>query len=190
MRFKSNSAFAGKHAFLSASSPGWLNDEDEDKLLYRYNTSQMAAMGTKRHALAAELIRQGEKLPDTRRTLNAYVNDAIGYMMTPEHTLFYSVNAFGTPDAISFDVPEMFLRIHDLKMGRIQASFKQLWVYAGFFALEYDVRPVDFRAELRIYQNDDMRVEVVDPVELTRVVSKIKRFNELVDEWNEEAAWT
>lgn len=186
MRFNPNSQFAGKHAFLSASSPQWLSD-DEDKLLYRYNTSQMARMGTQRHALAAELIRQGVKLPDTAETFNSYVNDAIGFMMTPEQTLVYSRNAYGTADAVSFDIPKMFLRIHDLKMGRIQASFRQLHVYAGFFCLEYDVLPVDIQTELRIYQNDEIRAELVDPIELTRVVSSIKRNNELVDEWREAA---
>lgn len=49
-----------------------------------------------------------------------YVNDAIGYKMTPEQTLFYSENCFGTADSISYR--SGLLRIHDLKTGVIPAS--------------------------------------------------------------------
>jgi hypothetical protein len=31
-----------------------------------------------------------------------YVNDAIGYQMTPEQPIYYSENCVGTADAISF----------------------------------------------------------------------------------------
>lgn len=49
-------------------------------------------------------------------SVNAFVNDAIGYRMDPEVLLYYSDNAFGTADAISFI--DGVLRIFDLKTGK------------------------------------------------------------------------
>lgn len=76
----------------------------------------------------------GQKLPRLNKTLNAYVNDAIGYKMIPEQILFYSDNCFGTADAIVFR--NGLLRIHDLKTGVIPAHMEQLEVYAALFCLE------------------------------------------------------
>ena len=40
--------------------------------------------GTELHDFAARCIKLGQKLPKSKKTLNAYVNDAIGFKMTPE----------------------------------------------------------------------------------------------------------
>ena len=76
--------------------------------------------------------------------------------MTPEQVLFYSVNAFGTADAIAFDERSKLLRIHDLKTGVTPASMAQLHVYAALFCLEYDKPPFEIKYDLRIYQNDEI----------------------------------
>src|SRR5258708_18289221 len=111
MSFSAHSDLVGKHAFLSASKYHWIN-YDSEELEEVFRNSQMARRGMELHALAHELIRLGIKLPGTRKTLNMYVNDAIGYRMTPEQILYYSDNAYGTTDAIAFK--KNFLRIHDL----------------------------------------------------------------------------
>ena len=49
--------------------------------------------------------------------------------MTPEQILYYSDNCFGTADAILFR--NNFLRIHDLKTGKIPAHMEQLEIYAS-----------------------------------------------------------
>ena len=82
-----------------------------------------------------------------------YVNDAIGYLMTPEQVLYYSENCFGTADAICFR--NNLLRIHDLKTGVTPTHMEQLIIYAALFCLEYKIKPVDINFELRIYQNDE-----------------------------------
>lgn len=155
MIFNKHSDLAGKHAFLSASKYHWLGYDDE-KLAETFDNHMTAARGTRLHALAAELIRLGVTLPDNSKTLNAYVNDCIGFGMEPEVTLFYSFNAFGTADAISFDGPERLLRIFDLKNGMTKANFTQLMVYAAFFCLEYNVGPAVIDFDLRIYQHDQI----------------------------------
>ena len=153
MNFNEHWNLVGKHAFLSPSSPHWLN-YDEDKLLTVYRNMQAKEQGTKLHAFAADAIRYGVKLSHSRRTLNKYVNDAIGFGLQPERILYYSDRCFGTADAIEFR--DGLLRIHDLKTGRHPASFKQLEVYAALFCLEYGIDPEQLDIVLRIYQNDDV----------------------------------
>lgn len=114
MNFNKHLNFEGAHSFLSASQHSWLNYDDA-KLINRYSTVQAAQLGTRIHALAAEHISLKIKMPNDNKTFNQYVNDAIGYRMSPEVVLFYSPNAFGTADSISFR--DNFLRIHDLKTG-------------------------------------------------------------------------
>ena len=118
MKFNDHSKLNGFHAFLGASKYHWLN-YDEDKLRIIYANTQASAMGTRLHAFAAEAIDLGRKQPKNKETLNMYINDAIGFKMTPEVVLFYSENCFGTADAISFRNDK--LRIHDLKTGTIPA---------------------------------------------------------------------
>ena len=103
MNFNEHWNQVGKHAFLSASKYSWIN-YDENKLVEAYNNYLAVERGTELHAFAAKCIELGQRLPNTRAhlTLNEYVNDAIGYGMSPERVLYFSDNAFGTTDSISF----------------------------------------------------------------------------------------
>jgi hypothetical protein len=114
-----------------------------------------------------------------------YINDAIGFRMRPEVLLVYSLNAFGTADAISFR--DNILRIFDLKTGVNRASIKQLIIYAALFCLEYDKRPGEIEIILRIYQNDDYEEYIPDPKEVVDIMDKFVRFSERVDYLREEA---
>lgn len=173
----------GQHAFLGASKYSWLN-YDEDKLIQSYNSFQATLKGTELHDLAARLIKHGQNLPKSKKTLNQYVNDAIGFKMTPEQVLYYSRNCFGTCDAISFR--NDLLRIHDLKTGVTPASMKQLEIYAGLFCLDYGIEPKDIDIELRIYQNNDVVVEKPDFKDIIYVMNKIQRFDEIIESLKEE----
>lgn len=178
MNFHNHSAIEGQHAFLGASKYYWLN-YDEDKLVESYNNHQAAQRGTELHEFAAQCIKLGQKLPRTKQTLNMYVNDAIGYKMTPEQPLFYSENCFGTADAISFK--NNFLRIHDLKTGVTPAHKEQLMIYAALFCLEYDKNPEEIDMELRLYQSDD--VEIFNPTgeDILIVMGKIIESDKIID---------
>lgn len=171
------------HAFLSPSQASWLG-YDDDKLVERYASHRASQRGTRIHALAAELISLGVKLPSNGQTLSMYVNDAIKYMMSPEQVLWYSVNCFGTADAISFR--RNHLRIHDLKTGVHPASMRQLRVYMALFCLEYKMSPKEIRAELRIYQNNEALVEMPDPDEILQIMGKIKHFDKIIAEIQSE----
>lgn len=184
MRFNDNSKLAGKHAFLAASKSSWIN-YDEDKLDRVFLSNMAAARGTELHDLAATCIRLGVKLPETPTTMNLYVNDAIGFRMKPELTLFYSVNCFGTPDTISFRNNK--LRVHDLKTGTLHTSERQLEVYAALFCLEYNFRPFDIEIELRIYQNDEARIYEADPISISLIMDKIVAFDKRIILLREEA---
>lgn len=186
MPFHANSNYNGKHAFLSPSSPAWVN-YSEEKLARVYEQSQAAALGVEYHALAQQLIRLGEELPEQPRTLNLYVNDAIRYRMTPEVRLAYSENCFGTADAVAFDPIEKFLRIHDLKTGINEANPTQLLIYAALFCLEYKYDPIgdDVTFQLRIYQNDHVKVFDIDAIEVVTVMEKIVFFSNYIDRLKE-----
>lgn len=184
MIFNKHSDLAGAHAFLSASKYHWIN-YTPDKLDATYVTAMAAQRGTELHALAHEAIRLGIKLQG-RNTVARYVNDAIGFRMSSEVVLFYSPNAFGTADAISFK--KNFLRIHDLKTGVTPASPKQLFVYAAFFCLEYGFKPAEIGMETRIYQNDDIQVFEPDPDEITHIMDKIITFDKRINDIRMEAA--
>ena len=101
MNFNRHSNLEGQHAFLGASKFHWLN-YSEEKLIESYSNALAKQRGTELHEFAAQCIRLGQKLPKSKKTLNMYVNDAIGYRMSPEVVLFYSEYCFGTADAISF----------------------------------------------------------------------------------------
>lgn len=132
MNFNNHSNLEGQHAFLGASKYHWIN-YSEDKVADAYSKFLATQKGTVLHAFAAQCISLGQKLPKSQKTLNMYVNDAIGYKMTPEQTLFYSENCFGTADSISYR--SGLLRIHDLKTGIIPAHMEQLMIYAALFCL-------------------------------------------------------
>lgn len=153
MEWKNYSKLEGKHAFLGASKYQWLN-YDEQKLEDTYCNFLAIARGTRLHALAKEHIDLKLKMPRTKKTFDQYVNDAIGFGMTPEVVLCYSDNCFGTADAISFD--GRLLRIHDLKTGSTPAHLEQLQIYAALFCLDYHQEPEKLDMVLRIYQFDDI----------------------------------
>lgn len=170
VEFNRHPYLEGKHAFLSPSSYHWINYDDE-KLDRRYLTHKATKRGVELHELAHDLIRLGVKLPKTKTTLNMYVNDAIGFRMTPEQPLYYSDNCFGTADAISFRKNK--LRIHDLKTGETPTSEHQLEVYAAIFCLEYRFKPVEIDIEMRIYQSDECRIYEADTHDITQIMSTI-----------------
>lgn len=183
MRFNKHSNLAGLHAFLSASDYHWIN-YDIDKLDRVFFTRMAAKRGSDLHELAHQAIRLGVKLPSSKQTINIYVNDGIGFKMTPEQVLFYSVNCFGTADLISFRNNK--LRIHDLKTGVTEASFHQLEVYVALFCLEYTIKPNKIEIELRIYQNDEVRVYVPEPDVIFHIMDKMVTFNRRIEELKEE----
>lgn len=188
--FNDHYRYADRHSFLSPSKYHWIN-YDPEKMRSVYETQIMAAKGTALHELAKRLITHRVKLPRNRKTINAYVNDAIGYMMTPELILFYSDNCFGTADALSFrlDVETglMLLRIHDLKTGKTRTSVHQLEVYAAIFCLEYDFSPTEILMEFRIYQNDDVQIFDGDPAVVQDIMNKIVSYDRLIEEMKAEA---
>lgn len=185
MRFNSRSNLAGQHAFLSPSSYHWIN-YDDDKLDLRFKTAMTARRGTEMHDLANQCIKLGVKLPSTRKTINLYVNDAIGYRMSSEQILYYSDNCFGTADTIAFR--NNVLRIHDLKNGVSITSEHQLEVYAALFCLEYAVSPFEISSiEMRIYQNDEVRVYIADPEDIARIMDTIVAFDKRINTLRLEA---
>ena len=178
MNFNSHLKLEGQHAFLSASKYHWVN-YDEDKLALSFSKFLAAQRGTRIHEFASEAIKLGIKLPKTKKTLNMYVNDAIGYKMTPEQPLYYSDNCFGTADTISFR--QNILRIHDLKTGTTPTSARQLEVYAALFCLEYNVKPIDIDIELRIYQSDEAIIYIPIPDDIIYIMDKIIVFDKQID---------
>jgi len=179
MKFNRHLNLDGAHAFLSPSKHSWITYDDK-KLEDVYANWRASQLGTELHELAAKLINLGVKLPKINKTLNMYVNDAIGFRMSTEVCLFYSVNAFGTADSISFK--NNFLRIHDLKNGRTQASIKQLEIYTALFCLEYNFKPRDIDIELRLYQLDEVRVENPDPDNILFIMDRIVNFDKRINE--------
>lgn len=177
MNFNNHSRFEGQHSFLSASKYHWIR-YDKAKLIDAYSNMQLIQKGTELHAFAAKAIKLGQKLQASKKTLNKYVNDAIGYRMTPEQVLFFSENCFGTADSISFN--NNLLRIHDLKTGMTPAHFEQLEIYAALFCLEYDKKPSEIEIELRIYQNDDIQILKPDPEEIQAIMEKIIEFDAVI----------
>lgn len=101
-----------------------------------------------------------------------YVNDAIGFRLTPEQILYYSDVCFGTADGISFR--DHFLRIHDYKSGTTPAKMDQLLTYAALFCLEYKIKPGELKGcELRIYQNDEIIYHNPTAEEILPIMDKI-----------------
>ena len=178
MNFNKHYSLEGKHAFLGASKFHWIN-YDEEKLAERYLTQQAAAKGTILHDFAAQCIKLGQKLPKSQKTLNMYVNDAIGFKMHPEQVLYYSDNCFGTADALIFR--NNMLRIHDLKTGTSRAHMEQLEIYAALFCLEYKKRPSDIEMELRIYQNNEIYIHNPTTEDIVPIMDKIITFDKIIE---------
>ena len=179
MNFNEHSRIKGQHAFLGASKYHWIN-YDNDKLISTYNNLLAVQKGTELHDFAAQCIKLGQKLPKSKKTLNSYVNDAIGFRMVPEQVLYFSDNCFGTADSISFR--DNFLRIHDLKTGVVPAHIEQLEIYAALFCLEYEKKPGELEMELRIYQNDEVMVVNPTAADILPIMNKIIVFDKLINE--------
>lgn len=178
MNFNKHYDLVGDHAFLSASKYHWSNYTDE-KLDASYLKFLAIQKGTQLHDFAKRCIELGQKLPNSKQSLNAFVNDAVGFRMTPEQVLFYSANAFGTADAISFR--KKILRIHDLKTGVTPVSMRQLEIYTSLFCLEYKVNPKDIEIELRIYQSGEIIVHFPEALEMKELMNKIVAFNKRIE---------
>lgn len=183
MNFSRHSELEGQHAFLSASKYYWIN-YDEDKVATSFRNHIATLRGTQLHAFAAQCISLRQKLPKTQKTLNMYVNDAIGYKMTPEQMLYYSENCFGTADAVSFF--RNTLRISDLKTGEIPAHMEQLLIYAALFCLEYRIKPGDIQMELRIYQHNEILLHEPTAEEILPIMDKIVTFDKILKQIKEE----
>ncbi|PWM50730.1 MAG: hypothetical protein DBX41_04930 [Clostridiales bacterium] len=177
MNFNKHLNLEGQHAFLGASKYHWIN-YDEGKIAEAYSKFLAAQKGTELHEFAAQCIRLGQKLPKSKKSLNMYVNDAIGYKMTPEQTLFYSENCFGTADAIGFR--DGLLRIHDLKTGATPAKMEQLEIYAALFCLEYRMKPGEIAMELRLYQSDEVIVHEPTVEDIAPIIDKIITFDKII----------
>ena len=183
MKWNTHFDLAGKHAFLGASQWHWIN-YDEEHLEERWRRVSATQRGTILHDFAAQCISLGQKLPRSNKTLNMYVNDAIGFKMVPEQPLFYSENCFGTTDAIAFR--NRMLRIHDLKTGVIPAHMEQLEIYAALFCLEYKIKPADIEMELRIYQNNQILYENPTAETIVPIMDKIITFDKVINKIKEQ----
>ena len=185
MNFNKHLNLEGQHAFLGASKYHWIN-YSEDKIAESYSRFLATQKGTQLHAFAAQCIQLGQKLPRSRKTLNMYVNDAIGFKMIPEQVLFYSENCFGTTDAIAFR--NNFLRIHDYKSGMVPAHMEQLFVYAALFCLEYKIKPADIEMETRLYQSDDILISNPTAEDIVPIMDKIITFDKIISKIKEQEA--
>lgn len=178
MKFHEYSSLEGMHAPFSPSQSSWLRYDDE-KAVEVFMNKKAAEMGTRLHQWAKDTIDLGLKQPRSKKTLYAYVNDAIGYKMDTEVVLFYSPRFFGTADAICFR--NNFLRIHDLKTGKTPVHMEQLEIYAALFCLEYQVKPGEIDMELRIYQNNEIIVHNPTAEDILPIMDKIVHLDKLLE---------
>ena len=183
MQFNNHKNLSGLHAPFSPSQSSWLR-YDDDKALEVYQNKKAAEMGTRLHEWAKQTIDLGIKQPKSRKTIYAYVNDAIGFKMDTEVVLFYSERFFGTADAISFR--NGMLRIHDLKTGKTTVHMEQLMIYAALFCLEYKIKPEEIEMELRIYQNDQVIFHNPTHDEINIIIDQIIRLDKLLSEVDRE----
>lgn len=183
MNFVRHSNLNGLHAPFSPSQSSWLR-YDDDRAMEIFLNKKAAEMGTRLHAWAKETIDLGIKQPKSKKTLYAYVNDAIGFKMSTEVVLFYSERFFGTADSISFR--DNFLRIHDLKTGKIKADMEQLEIYAALFCLEYKVKPESIGMELRLYQNDEVIYHNPTPEDIHAIMDKIVHLDQVIQTLEED----
>ena len=177
MNFNKHYNLEGSHAIFSASQSAWLRYDDE-KLISVYQNKKAAEMGSRLHDWAKKTIDLGIKQPRSKKTIYAYVNDAIGFKMNTEVVLKYSDRFFGTADAISFR--KNVLRIHDLKTGKNPVKMEQLMIYAALFCLEYKVKPGEIEMELRIYQNDEVLFHKPTAEDILPIMDKIVHIDKML----------
>ena len=178
MIFNNHYKLEGLHAPFGASKSSWLRYSDE-KIIETYRNLKAKEMGTKLHQWAKDTIDLGIKQPRSKKTIYAYINDAIGFKMDTEVVLFYSERFFGTADAISFR--NNVLRIHDLKTGKNPVKMEQLEIYAALFCLEYKIKPGEIEMELRIYQNDEIIVHNPTAEDILPIMDKIVHINKILE---------
>lgn len=184
MNFNKHFNLEGLHAPFSASQSSWLRYDDE-KLMSVYENKYATYLGTRMHEWAKTTIDLKIKQPRSKKTLYAYVNDAIGFRMDTEVVLYYSDHFFGTADAISFK--KGVLRIHDLKTGVHPAKMDQLKIYVALFCLEYHFKPNELKdIELRIYQNDDVLIGKPESEEIIDIMNIIIHAEKLLQKYDEE----
>ena len=183
MNFVRHLNLEGLHAPFSPSQPSWLR-YDDDKVIDVYANKKAAELGTRLHAWAKDTIDLGMKQPRSKRTICAYINDAIGFKMSTEVVLFYSERFFGTADSISFR--NNLLRIHDLKTGKTAVKMEQLEIYAALFCLEYKIKPGEIDMELRIYQNDEIVVHNPTAEDILPIMDKIVHLDKLLSQIEKE----
>lgn len=183
MKFLKHSNLEGKHALLGASKYHWIRYSD-DKIVEAYKKFLAIQKGTELHDLASHLIKMRVTLPDEPKTLNMFVNDAIGYHMESEQVLVYSENCFGTADAICFR--NNILRIHDLKTGEGKAHMEQLMIYAALFCLEYNVKPGDIQIILCIYQYNDILELEPDVDDILHIMDRIVTADKIISSIKEQ----
>ena len=114
MIFEQFSRLKDQHAILGASQHAWLNYSDE-KLISYINSLKAKEMGTRLHALAAEHIELGIRMPKSDITLNKYINDAITHKMTPEQILYFSDHAFS---AVHFQEAGQYFPLQDFHIKK------------------------------------------------------------------------
>lgn len=178
MIFNNHANLEGLHAPFGASKSSWLRYDDNKAIEYFQNI-RAAELGTRLHAWAAETIKLGIKQPRSKKTIYAYVNDAIGFKMDTEVVLFYSKNFFGTADSICFR--NNVLRIHDLKTGVSPVKMEQLEIYAALFCLEYKIKPGTIQIELRIYQNDEVLIHNPTAEDIVPIMDKIVHLDKILN---------
>lgn len=197
----------GKHALFSPSKYSWLN-YDDDKLRQAYINSFATQIGTLVHSYACDKITFRQPMEDNQSERNAlllhllkagippkviqleklftnlvpYVNDAIGYKMTPEVLLYYSDLVYGWADTVAFS--RSTLRIHDLKTGDTAASMDQLMGYAALFYLSHskEAKLQKCKTELRIYQNNKVLIHTPSAYDIACVMDKAVHADMIVDE--------
>ena len=185
MNFNRHFNLEGLHAPFSPSQSSWLR-YDDDKAIEVFLNRKASELGTKLHQWAKDTIDLGIKQPRSKKTIYAYVNDAIGFKMSTEVVLFYSERFFGTADAISFR--NGVLRIHDLKtgkVGKIESHIEQLEIYAALFCLEYKIRPGDIEIEVRVYKNDEVICHNPTAEDIVPIMDKIVHLNKIIEKIEE-----
>ena len=209
MQWKNFSRLKGAHSTLSPSTSYWIFDEDDEfekRFCNSYSQTigtllhDIAAKRIQNGPLIGyrmskknksdvmiELLDKGiprkvvDYIPfdDMYENVCQYVNDSIGFRMSPEVCLYYSDNCFGHADAINFDENKGTLKIFDLKTGVSQVKMEQLMIYAALFFLDYrEYKPFDVSMELRIYQTGkDVVIEHPEVDDILPIMDKIKRFD-------------
>lgn len=200
MIFYRDPKYVGTHCILSPSSHRLDQDRSEEELTDILYSTYATEIGTTLHELAADYIDANVRpnksglydaitvklhkkgiprgLIDPDRyveTLLMYIKDSVGFGMTAEVPLIYMPKiAGGTVDAISYNDKKRYLRIHDLKTGRIPAKMNQLAEYAAYFFLVYHKKPADVSGiELRIYQNGEAIIDHPTASDISPICDRI-----------------